>query len=662
MNSEAMKKMMEAALLVALAFGLASGVWADDDERANLIRNGNFENWSGNRPQAWSQGRVKHDLSKAETDEGAALQVDIVGPGSGGQGEVRQNVRVKRNTVYRLEGQIRGSKRRTAFIQVKLRAGGQELERIGTPWNAGQDWQEVSLEIDSAGADTLQVLCRFEQRASHVGETAWFTGLRLVEAGESPDAEEARAAVEQHVKELAVPGVADRFGERRLSVAHAGQDAYVTPDGAGSRDGGDWANAMAASDGGLQRAWDAAGPGDTVHLGSGSYREVTLRIAAGGADHFRPITLQGVDTGAGLPRVASSWDRSRPGQGKVFVNVSEDVGFVRISDIQVTRYKTAVDLNGRNVGVRITNVDVEHTRDAFIFNGRATPDAPYLGSEDLVLQDCQIKGYTKRGLRIRGGVSWVRVLRCDADAGGSAYYAESFPMGFHVEGSQIPGVYDHDIVYISCTSRNNHQTRDRDYWNGDGFAAERNVYNITWIDCEAYDNTDGGWDVKARNPVLINCIAMRNKRNFRFWSHGPVTMTNCLAAHTIKRGGTGNTIGLHLNRNVRVFADRCTLVNNGTAIEVMTTNDRGETRPSIAELRECILAEDRKLVEIDKAGVVRFIDCVIERQLDSWPEGVSLTGVVYTSPGLPAPAPDWEGGDGAYDSTSHPDRGYRQPR
>jgi hypothetical protein len=84
---------------------------------------------------------------------------------------------------------------------------------------------------------------------------------------------------------------------------YAATNWYVTPTGAGTRDGRSPQNAFAS----IQQALDVAQPGDTIQLGSGDYREalITKRHGAAGA----PITLTG-------PREAVL--RGAAGQGRIF--------------------------------------------------------------------------------------------------------------------------------------------------------------------------------------------------------------------------------------------------------------------------------------------------------------------------------------------------------
>jgi len=123
------------------------------------------------------------------------------------------------------------------------------------------------------------VLCRWEQNAQRgwIGQTCWFTDLKLVEKGPAPPppawtAIIAKAADIKLASAMSVP------------LPTAKGDLYVTPEGAGRGTGADWANALPGNaPGALQaRRWDALQPGQTCHVGSGIYVGVALTIGSGG--------------------------------------------------------------------------------------------------------------------------------------------------------------------------------------------------------------------------------------------------------------------------------------------------------------------------------------------------------------------------------------------
>ena len=156
---------------------------------------------------------------------------------------------------------------------LKPRVNKMEGDRINTEF-AKEGWTTLTKEFDSGQADEVQVLCRFSQKEDAVGATHWFTNLKLDRLdAEGKPIEEAAAATAAPKPEAPKPSATPR-------VAADGADQFVTSDGAGDKSGKDWDNARPAAS--LQAALDAAGPGNTVYVGSGSYKAPSLSFAAGG--------------------------------------------------------------------------------------------------------------------------------------------------------------------------------------------------------------------------------------------------------------------------------------------------------------------------------------------------------------------------------------------
>ncbi len=113
-----------------------------------------------------------------------------------------------------------------------------------------------------------------------------------------------------------------------------------------------------------------------------------------------------------------------------------------------------------------------------------------------------------------------------------------------------------DITYRRCVMEGFQQLHGGEYWNGDGFSDEPDNRNIRYEACEARGSTDGGFDCKSRDLVLIDCIAEDNKRNFRVWSDR-ATLTNCTSRNPNFRGaGVENASPCHVwiggEENIRI--------------------------------------------------------------------------------------------------------------
>ena len=98
----------------------------------------------------------------------------------------------------------------------------------------------------------------------------------------------------------------------------------------------------------------------------------------------------------------------------------------------------------------------------------------------------------------------------------------------------------HDFRIERCFMRGfQWKRRDTQYWNGDGFSTERGNARFLFRQCAAWDNSDGGFDLKSTETVLDDCISGRNARNFRLWTS--MRATRLISLDPIKIGGTGDT-------------------------------------------------------------------------------------------------------------------------
>ncbi|MES2463476.1 MAG: hypothetical protein V4671_23125 [Armatimonadota bacterium] len=368
-------------------------------------------------------------------------------------------------------------------------------------------------------------------------------------------------------------------------------DTFVLPQGAGTKSGASWENALDASAGGLQKGWDAIAPGETCFVGGGEYKGVTLSVGGGGTE-ARYKKLVGVNRGGERPRLVGTWTKEMPAKGPDCITLKQGASFWSLENLDIRSYRNAVITSGgRHTGIRLLNIDVTGARAGMELAGGGLAAQPEIGTHDVVIQDCDFVNFTKRGIRFQGGNYKVRVVNCLADAGGKVWATEPFQMGFSVQGSQTSdkkateASADHDITFVNCTANNSYNDAGAGYWNADGFVAESTPYNLRYENCKALDNTDGGWDDKSRNPVLINCVALRNKRNFRFWTtKGTATLTNCIGAFAVKRGGNSTGAGLWSKGNVR--AENCTFHDNTINVDLDEPTAR-------VELVRCIISSSK---------------------------------------------------------------------
>lgn len=121
----------------------------------------------------------------------------------------------------------------------------------------------------------------------------------------------------------------------------------------------------------------------------------------------------------------------------------------------------------------------------------------------------------------------------------------------NAEGALTTGAHDlpvgiafadtaHDFTLERCIMRGFRWRRgDRQYWNGDGFSAERGNARLLFRRCSAWDNSDGGFDLKSTDTVLDDCVSGGNARNYRLWSS--IRATRLTSIEPNKLGGIGDT-------------------------------------------------------------------------------------------------------------------------
>lgn len=335
-------------------------------------------------------------------------------------------------------------------------------------------------------------------------------------------------------------------------------DLYMSKTGAGNKSGTSWDNALPYDNAkSLEDAFGKLNNGDTLNLAADEYEGGTITLKTNGKSEKDIITIKGQIKDGKMPTFVGKWGRNDANNGFTLFEVANGSSWVGIENINARNVRGFFQTNspGNVTGIRIKNIDVQGTRDAFVFVGGASASKPESGTNDIQVTNAKVVGYAKRGFRIRDGVYNATFTDCVADAGGKEWATEPFHMGFSCQGgSRASEVYDHDITFINCVSMNNYHDAGDGYWNADGFCAERMCYNLTYIGCISFDNTDGGWDDKSSNPLLIGCVALRNKRNYRFWANDPgVVLYRCASGYPYKRGGNSSAVAMWTGGIAKVY-------------------------------------------------------------------------------------------------------------
>ncbi|WP_309546971.1 calcium-binding protein [Sphingomonas sp. SUN019] len=288
--------------------------------------------------------------------------------------------------------------------------------------------------------------------------------------------------------------------------------AYVSPTGSGSGDGSSMANAARIDD--LANLVATAGPGGEIRLiadqGSYSVPASAIALVDGGAAG-RPVTIRGIDS-AGNAMAAElvgtreiPFDPANPVGEEVF-RLLDGADHLVFQDLSFANVGTAIRVGADVEDITIQQVaarDVGRFFEDFVSAGNAT--ATITG---LTIRDVAIDNYSKGAIRVQYDSSNVVIQNVRGDSG--FVDGDNFAIGVQIAGTA------HDVLIERTAMRNALDTTDS-YANGDGFASERDTYNITLRDVIATGNSDGGLDLKTDSVVVDGAIVSGNGRNLRLW-------------------------------------------------------------------------------------------------------------------------------------------------
>ncbi|SDY66807.1 hypothetical protein SAMN05661080_04222 [Modestobacter sp. DSM 44400] len=340
-------------------------------------------------------------------------------------------------------------------------------------------------------------------------------------------------------------------GDAPVTSVPQGPPLYVAPQAAGSGDGSSWADAGELAD--LPDLVSQRPGGGEIWLraDTGPYQvEDSLRISAGGADGS-PVVVRGVDVdGRPSPAVlqgtrTSPYDPDGESGGDVF-SLRGGASHLVFRDLAFENVDNAFLAAGDATDLVIADTSATNVR-RFFENAKSDQE-PSADVSGLVIRDVTVTGFSKRVVRLRYGSN--DVLLEDVIGDSQQQDGDDFAIGVHLQDDV------HNVMLRRVTMSN---TRDslHDYWNGDGFATERDVHDITFEDTTASGNTDAGYDLKSTQTTLVDATSRDNKRNFRFWADD-LTARGCQGLDPHKRGGSSSQAQVWLGKGARVQLDGCT--------------------------------------------------------------------------------------------------------
>jgi hypothetical protein len=308
---------------------------------------------------------------------------------------------------------------------------------------------------------------------------------------------------------------------------------YITPDGAGSRDGSSWASAATLSS--LPALIGRAGPGGRVLIRAdlGTYKTANPIALRSGGSPGRPVTVAGVDSSGRPMKARIVGTRTEPysphGQpGSAVFRLGGGANYLRFEYLSFRNQGNGCFYVGGDIrDLAIENVDASNVR-RFLEN-YAAGTAGSASIDGLAIRNVEVNGFSKGAIRLRYDTHDV-VLE-DVVGDSERQDGDNFAEGVALEGTV------HDVVLRRVTMRNSQDTLHQ-YWNGDGFTTEANTYRIRFEDTVASGNTDAGYDLKSNDAVLVRAVSEDNKHNFKMWGRD-IAITACIGRRPHRRGGTG---------------------------------------------------------------------------------------------------------------------------
>lgn len=155
-----------------------------------LIKNGDFSKAGGSVwPAGWRgpDKDVTVGLDKADLPAGVVQSVKVtLNKSAKFQGYFAQRIRVTPSTPkkFQVVGYVRSEVASQAFIQVKLRKGKKELARISSK-SSKTGWTRVSVQVEVGEAESMDILCRWQQQERFLGKSCWFAGVMVAPAAKS---------------------------------------------------------------------------------------------------------------------------------------------------------------------------------------------------------------------------------------------------------------------------------------------------------------------------------------------------------------------------------------------------------------------------------------------------------------------------------------------
>jgi len=357
---------------------------------------------------------------------------------------------------------------------------------------------------------------------------------------------------------------------------------YISPAGSGDKSGSDINNA--APIGSLNTLIGKAGPGGEVLLlaDQGDYNVTGILALTRGGAEGQPVVVRGIDSGGNA--LAAHFTGSRPADwqagdasGNELFKLGTGADNLEFRDLRIDNVGTAFRATADLSNLHIEGVDASNVRRFFEdYSSAPSGTATITG---LTIRDVDVQGFSRAAIRLQYDTNNVVIDNVTADMAGQT--GDDLPEGVHLDGTV------HNVT-LSQVVMENVQSTAGAYFNGDGFASERGVYDVRFIDTVARGNSDGGYDLKSSDTVLLRALSEENGRNYRLW--GEATLIDSVGLNPVLRGGISeqNQLWLDDAANVTVigghFDDAGSRTKVISSLGHLTLQDVEITRSELATL------------------------------------------------------------------------------
>lgn len=356
---------------------------------------------------------------------------------------------------------------------------------------------------------------------------------------------------------------------------------FISPSGSGDGNGTSEQNAGVLTD--LPAFVKAVGPGGEVRLLGGTYSQNgSISIDSGGIQG-QPITIRGADAQGNettIPLITGS--RSNPYQpppqgktGSSLFKLLPGANHLVIRNIHCMNQGNGCIVFAGTSG-DITIEQIKGTNVQRLIEHRPDPSQPNASWElaNVTIRESEIHGYSKGAFRFGkpspDNQADAHDLLIENIIGDSERQdGDDFCMGIHLRGDV------HHAIVRRTTMSNCQQTLSSDkYWNGDGFTAEAGVSDLQFEDTRAVGNTDGGYDIKAANVIMLRTYAADNKRNFRFWSS--IDVQESIGEEPHCRGGIGCQSQVYAGKGAEAVLTNCSFRSTNPSTHVFQSEHGGK--------------------------------------------------------------------------------------